>query len=87
MTPSREETTDTYIGESLGTGSQVSNETGRRHTGKCYDCGGLLELVEFDVKKGTRIMKCQECGLYHFHKKELFGGWKLLKVSKMPNKE
>lgn len=69
------------------TGSKVANEMERRHTGECYDCGGPLELVEFDVKKGTRIMKCQECGLYHFHKKELFGGWKLLKVSKKPNIE
>ncbi|OGD46846.1 hypothetical protein A3K79_03700 [Candidatus Bathyarchaeota archaeon RBG_13_46_16b] len=60
----------------------MSDEPMKKHTGKCYDCGGLLELVEFDVKKGTRIMKCQECGLYHFHRKELFGGWKLLKVTK-----
>jgi hypothetical protein len=68
-------------------GFHMSDEPLKKHTGKCYDCGGLLELVEFDVKKGTRIMKCQECGLYHFHKKELFGGWKLLKVSKKANTE
>lgn len=68
-------------------GFHMSDESMKKHTGKCYDCGGLLELVEFDVKKGTRIMKCQECGLYHFHRKELFGGWKLLKVSKMLSME
>jgi hypothetical protein len=43
-----------------------------------------LELVEFDVQKGTRIMKCQECGLYHFHKKELFGDGSFLKSAKKP---
>jgi len=50
--------------------------------GEREDKSARAELVEFDVKKGTRIMKCQECGLYHFHKREIFGGWKLLKVSK-----
>ncbi len=60
----------------------MSGESARKHTGKCYDCEGHLELVEFDVQKGTRIMICQDCGLYHLHKKDLFGGWKLLKVTK-----
>ena len=68
-------------------GFHMFDEPMKKHTGKCYDCEGQLELVEFDVKKGTRIMKCQVCGLYHFHKKDLFGGWKLLKVSKKPNME
>jgi hypothetical protein len=69
------------------TGFHMSDEPMKKHTGKCYDCEGQLELVEFDVEKGIRIMLCQECGLYHFHKKELFGGWKLLKVTKKPNME
>jgi uncharacterized Zn finger protein len=56
-------------------------EKERRHTGKCYDCDGSLELVEFDIKKGTRIMRCQNCGLFHFYKKDFLGSWKLLKVS------
>jgi hypothetical protein len=68
-------------------GLSMIGEGPKKHTGECYDCGGMLELVEFDVKKGTRIMKCVECGLYHFHKRELFGGWKLLKVSKRPTIE
>jgi len=68
-------------------GLHMSDERLKKHTGKCFDCDGLLELVEFDVKKGTRIMKCKECGLYHFQKRELFGGWKLLKVSKKPSIE
>lgn len=63
------------------------NGKSKRHTGKCYDCEGALELVEFDVRKGTRIMRCQECGMYHFQKKDLFGGWKLLKVSKRTDTE
>ena len=54
----------------------------KKHTGKCYDCGGALVLVESDFRKGKRIMQCQTCGLFHFHKKDFIGNWKLLKVSK-----
>jgi uncharacterized Zn finger protein len=54
----------------------------RRHTGICYDCGGPLELFEFDIKKDAKIMKCQNCGLFHYYKKDLLGKWKLLKVTK-----
>jgi DNA-directed RNA polymerase subunit RPC12/RpoP len=56
-------------------------EEPRRHTGKCCDCGAALELVELDVEKGTKALRCMECGLVHFYKKELFG-WKLVKASK-----
>jgi hypothetical protein len=63
----------------------MSNETGRKHTGKCFDCDGSLELVEFDLQKDTKIMKCQQCGLLHHYKKDLLGKWKLLKVAKNPN--
>jgi hypothetical protein len=63
----------------------MSNQPTKKHTGKCYDCEGLLELIELDVEKGTRIMMCQRCGLYHSYKKDFFGSWKLLKVSKNPN--
>jgi hypothetical protein len=65
----------------------MSSEPMKKHTGKCFDCEGQIELVEFDVKKGTRIMQCQKCGLYHFFRKDFFGGWTFLKVSKMLNKE
>lgn len=51
----------------------------KKHTGKCYDCGGSLELFEMDVKKSTKIMVCQSCGLYHFYKKDLLGSYKLSK--------
>ncbi|MEM3577040.1 MAG: hypothetical protein QXX51_01095 [Candidatus Bathyarchaeia archaeon] len=54
----------------------------KRHLGKCFDCGGITELVELDVKRGTKIMRCQVCGLFHFYQKDLLGRWKLLKVSK-----
>jgi len=54
----------------------------KRHVGKCFDCEGATELVELDVKKGTKIMRCQVCGLFHFYHKDLLGRWKLLKVSK-----
>jgi hypothetical protein len=65
----------------------MSSEPMKKHTGKCFDCEGQTELVEFDVKTETRIMQCQKCGLYHFLRKDFFGGWTLLKVSKMLNKE
>jgi len=55
-------------------------EKGRKD--KCYECGGPLELFEIDMQKGTRIMKCQVCALYHFYKKDFLSNWKLSKVSK-----
>ena len=63
-------------------GFQMETGKERRHTGKCYDCSGSLELVELDMQKGTKVMKCQNCGLYHYYKKDFLGKWKLLKVSK-----
>jgi hypothetical protein len=62
-------------------------EKSKKHTGKCFDCEGTTELVEFNAKKGTRIMKCQQCGLYHLQKQALLGGWTLLKASKRPDFE
>lgn len=58
-------------------------EKKRKHTGKCVDCGGALDLVELDAQKGTRILRCQKCGLLHHYKKDIFGGWKLLKATKL----
>jgi hypothetical protein len=60
----------------------VEKET--RHTGKCYDCGAALELYEMDMKKSTKIMLCQTCGLFHFYKKDFVGRYRLTKVSKNP---
>ncbi|MGB9740342.1 MAG: hypothetical protein ACP5IM_02980 [Candidatus Bathyarchaeia archaeon] len=54
----------------------------KKHLGRCFDCNGITELVELDVKKGTKIMQCTTCGLFHFYKKDFLGRWKLLKVSK-----
>jgi len=59
----------------------VEKET-KQHTGKCYDCGGSLELYEMDLNKATKIMLCTNCGLYHFFKKDFIGNYKLIKVSK-----
>ena len=50
----------------------------------CYNCGGKLEVIEADLKKGTKIMKCQACGLFHFYSKGLVGNWQLRKVTKDP---
>jgi len=60
----------------------MSEGIGKKHTGKCFDCGGSLELIELDIQKNTRIMRCQSCGLFHFQKKDFFGNWKLLKATK-----
>jgi len=58
----------------------------RKHTGKCYDCDGPLVLMESDFKRSTRIMQCQRCGLFHIHKKDFLGNWKLMRVTKtLPN--
>jgi len=32
-------------------------------------------------------MQCQNCGLFHFYKKDFFGKYNLLKVTKNPNTE
>jgi len=60
----------------------MTEEKGKKHTGKCFDCDGITELVELDVQKRTKIMRCQNCGLFHFYKKDFLGGWKLLKVAR-----
>jgi hypothetical protein len=59
----------------------------RRHTGKCYDCSGLLELFEIDMQKSTKIMVCRSCGLFHYYKKDFIGNYKLIKASKNPDNE
>jgi uncharacterized C2H2 Zn-finger protein len=43
-------------------------------------------LYEIDMEKGTRILRCPVCGLFHFYKKDFFGGWKTLKVTKDPSR-
>lgn len=62
--------------------SKTSEGKEKKHTGKCFDCRGPLELVEFDFEKKGRIMRCQECGLFHVYRKDFLGNWKLLKVTK-----
>jgi len=62
----------------------MTEEKTRRHTGKCYDCGCPLELVEIDMKKSTKILLCHSCGLFHYYKKDFLGNYKLTKVSKNP---
>ena len=58
----------------------------KRITGTCIDCSNNLELFEIDMEKDTKIMKCTSCGLFHFYKKGLLGGWRILKVSKDPSR-
>ncbi len=62
----------------------MTEEKARKYTGKCYDCSGPLELFEMNLDKSTKIMLCQNCGLYHFYKKDFIGQYKLTKVSKDP---
>jgi len=61
---------------------QMIGDQKKRHTGECLDCGGPLELVELDIKKGRRVLQCQRCGLLHFYKKAIFGGWKFFRATK-----
>lgn len=62
-------------------------DNAKKHTGKCYDCGGTLELFELDMKNSTKTMLCQSCGMFHFYKKDFLGNYKLIKVSKDRNAE
>jgi len=65
----------------------MAEEKTTKHTGVCYDCKGTLELYEMDIKKSTKIMLCQNCGMFHFYKKDLLGSYRLTKVSKNPEAE
>ena len=56
-----------------------------RQRGKCFDCGGQVELIERDFQKGTKIVRCRDCYLFHLYKKDFLGSWKLLKASKDPS--
>ncbi len=56
----------------------------RKHTGKCFDCSGALMLFEIDMQKSTKIMICQNCGLFHYYRKDFIGNYKLTRVSKVP---
>jgi hypothetical protein len=58
----------------------------KRYMGKCFDCGGLLELVELDIQGVSKIMQCQDCGLFHLYKKDFLGRYKLIKITKKLDK-
>lgn len=62
--------------------ARMGNEKAEKHTGKCFDCQGKLQLFEMDMKKSTKIMLCENCGLFHFYRKNFIGNYDLLKVSK-----
>jgi predicted nucleic-acid-binding Zn-ribbon protein len=52
------------------------------HSGKCKNCGYILELYEIDVRKSSKIMKCERCGMLHFYKKDILGKWRLQRAAK-----
>jgi hypothetical protein len=49
---------------------------------KCLDCGKDLHLFELNVDRQVKIMKCEECGIYHIYSKDAFGNWKIKKATK-----
>lgn len=58
----------------------------KKCAGKCFDCGGMLKLIELDIQGVNKIMQCQDCGLFHIYKKDFFGRYKLVKVTKLLDK-
>lgn len=58
----------------------------RKFSGKCFDCGGPLDLVELDIQGVNKIMRCQDCGMFHIYKKDFLGRYKLVKVTKILDK-
>ena len=34
----------------------------KKHTGKCVNCGSLMELLELNAQKNSRILECTACG-------------------------
>ena len=58
----------------------------KKYSGRCIDCGGALELVELDIQGAKKIMQCEDCRLFHIYKKDFFGRYKLVKVTKLLDK-
>ncbi len=50
----------------------------------CVECGNTLQLFELNADRQIKIMKCEDCSLYHIFAKDVFGGWKVKKVTKDP---
>jgi uncharacterized Zn finger protein len=59
----------------------IDEEVKKRQKGKCVDCSGPLELYELNVRKGTKVLRCQKCGLFHHYKKNILG-WNLIRAAK-----
>jgi len=57
----------------------------REQRGSCYECGGSLELLHVDVKKGTKVVRCKTCGLLHACEKDFLGRWRLRKAYRNPS--
>jgi len=68
------------IGKSLHT--TLLGPRPKVHGGKCQNCGYALELYEMDVKKSTKVMRCERCGLLHFYRKDIVGKWRLQRAAK-----
>ncbi len=62
----------------------MAEEKAKRHSEKCYNCSGQLELYEMDLQRAQKIMFCRCCGLFHYYSKDFLGSLKLRKVSKTP---
>jgi hypothetical protein len=57
----------------------------KRHAPPCYECGGHTEILEVDIKKGGKVIRCTLCGLCHLYKKDFLDRWKLQRVWRNPN--
>ena len=58
------------------------NSKPRMHMGKCQNCGYTLELYEIDIRKSTKTMKCERCGLLHHYRKDILGKWRLQRATR-----
>ena len=68
------------IGGSLH--SSLLRSQPKAHIGRCQNCNYPLELYEIDIRKSTRIMRCEQCGMLHFYKKDIVGKWRLFRATK-----
>lgn len=57
----------------------------KEQKGTCIGCGGSVELVEIDVQKGKKFVKCTSCGMVHVCEKDFLGRWQLKKAYKNPS--
>ena len=55
---------------------------------RCVECGSPLKVYDINFQTGRKVMRCEQCGLLHYYKKSLLGGWRIVRASRpIPHEE